>query len=303
MALLKTSRLPPLKLLSSIYAPHLLLRSITPGPLLRTGLNQSTYHRPGQPKEKKFPWENIEFNLSKGVKRLKRQFRLLFKLLSDPWIGPEGKPLVDHMLEQNRVLWEFRGPESLQEWIFSSDEVIGGQSRVYLKLGKNNTCFLYGTLCSVPPNDGETDYSGYCTLRSRQRLGWLDRKKHFDLSSFNTLHLRIRGDGHQWMIIINSETYFSHHKDDLYVYFLYTRGGPYWQDVKIPFSKFFLTHKGRIQDRQHPLALDKINTIGFTLADKADGPFQLEIDFIGVSKDYAHTEDFAYETYQRNPEV
>lgn len=47
----------------------------------------------------------------------------------------------------------------------------------------------------------------------------------------------------------------------------------------------------------------QINTIGFTLGDKADGPFQLEIDFIGVSKDYAHTEEFAYEQFKRNPEV
>lgn len=47
----------------------------------------------------------------------------------------------------------------------------------------------------------------------------------------------------------------------------------------------------------------QVNTIGFTLGDKAEGPFQLEIDFIGVCKDYAHTEEFAYEVYKRNPEV
>lgn len=170
MALLKTSRLPPLKLLSSIYDPHLLLRCIAPGPLLRTGLNQSTYRRPGQPKKQKFPWDNINFSFSKGVEGIKKHFGLLMKELYDPWVGPEGKPLIEHMLEQNRVVWEFRGPESLQEWIVSSDEVFGGQSRAYLKLGKNNTCFLYGTLCSTPPRDGETRYSGYCTMRSKQPL-------------------------------------------------------------------------------------------------------------------------------------
>lgn len=47
----------------------------------------------------------------------------------------------------------------------------------------------------------------------------------------------------------------------------------------------------------------QVNTIGLTLGDKADGQFQLEIDFIGVCKDNAHTEEFAYESYKRNPEV
>lgn len=47
----------------------------------------------------------------------------------------------------------------------------------------------------------------------------------------------------------------------------------------------------------------QVNTIGFTLGDKADGPFQLEIDFIAVCNDRAHIEEFAYELYKRNPEV
>lgn len=47
----------------------------------------------------------------------------------------------------------------------------------------------------------------------------------------------------------------------------------------------------------------QVNTIGFTLGDKADGPFQLEIDFIALCNDRAHTEEFAYELYKRNPEV
>lgn len=74
-----------------------------------------------------------------------------------------------------------------------------------------------------------------------------DRKKHFDWSSFNTLQLRVRGDGRPWMINIATETYFSHQKDDIYSYFLYTRGGPYWQDVKVwsqrlktCFAKYFV---------------------------------------------------------------
>uniref|UniRef100_A0A1A8LGX8 Complex I intermediate-associated protein 30, mitochondrial n=1 Tax=Nothobranchius pienaari TaxID=704102 RepID=A0A1A8LGX8_9TELE len=303
MSLPKVSHLPPLRLLSSIHNSHLLLCSIAPPSVPRRTLIQSEYRRPGKTRDDRLPWQKINFDFWKGLEGIKKHFKLLKQELTDPLIGPEGKPILEHMKEQNRVVWEFRGPESLAEWTVSSDKEIGGQSEVYLKLGRNDTCFLYGTLCSAPPRDGETRYSGYCTMRSKQPLASFDRKKHFDWSSFNTLHLRIRGDGRPWMIHIATENYFSHQKDDLYTYFLFTRGGPYWQDVKIPFSKFFITHRGRIHDHQYPLWLDKINTIGFTLGDKADGPFQLEIDFIGVCKDYAHTEDFAYEMYKRNPKV
>lgn len=304
MSLPKIMRLPSARLLSSICQQQLFLPSITPLTVPKRALNQGEYRRPGKPKEDKFPWEDINFEFSKGLEGIKKHSSLLTQEVSHRSVGPEGKEVLEHMLEQNRVIWEFRGPESLEQWVVTSDREIGGHSEVYLKLGKNNnTCFLYGTLNSTPPRDGETRYSGYCTMLSKQQLTLFDRKKHHDWSYFNTLHLRVRGDGRTWMIVIVPETYFSHQKDDLYCYFLYTRGGPFWQDVKIPFSKFFLTHRGRIHDVQHPILLDKVNTIGFTVGDKADGPFQLEIDFIGVCRDHAHTEEFAYEMYKRNPEA
>lgn len=43
--------------------------------------------------------------------------------------------------------------------------------------------------------------------------------------------------------------------------------------------------------------LDKITNLGFVAADKINGPFSLEIDYIGCEFDPAHTEEFAYEKY------
>lgn len=47
------------------------------------------------------------------------------------------------------------------------------------------------------------------------------------------------------------------------------------------------------------ISFNQISTLGFTIGDKVDGPFQLEIDFIGLLNDRAHTEEFAYETYEK----
>lgn len=243
------------------------------------------------------PEEKPEISFDKAIKdEIKQHFRLWKDEIVNHWIGPEGRPLQEVIMEQARVVWQFRGKEDLDKWIVTSDKTIGGRSEVFLKMGKNNqSALLYGTLSSAAPQDGESSQSGYCAMISRVPRGAFDRKKSYDWSQFNTLYLRVRGDGRPWMVNIREDTDFVQRSNQMYSYFMFTRGGPYWQEVKIPFSKFFFSNKGRIRDAQFQLLLDKISSIGFTMADKVDGPFFLEIDFIGVLVDPAHTEEFAYE--------
>uniref|UniRef100_A0A8C3BEC1 Complex I intermediate-associated protein 30, mitochondrial n=1 Tax=Cairina moschata TaxID=8855 RepID=A0A8C3BEC1_CAIMO len=280
---------------------HPLLGSILADP---TSKLYSSYRRPGSQPEKTPPWQKVDFNFKKGIDALKTQLSLLKKEAKDHLRGPEGRGFDQYLLQQTKVLWEFRSQEDINKWVVSSDVEIGGKSEVYLKLGRNNqAALLYGTLNTEVPRDGETKYSGYCSMRAKPPVGSFARKKYYDWSNFNSLHLRVRGDGRPWMVNIYTDPYFSHHKDDLYNYFMFTRGGPYWEEIRIPFSKFFLSSQGRVQDNQHPIWLDKVSTLGFTLGDKVNGPFQLEIDFIGLINDRAHKEEFAYEIYDRNPQI
>ncbi|XP_043775118.1 complex I intermediate-associated protein 30, mitochondrial [Cervus elaphus] len=243
------------------------------------------------------PEDKPEISFDKAIKEeMKGHFRHLKDDIVNYWIGPEGRPLHEVLMEQAKVVWQFRSKEDLDKWTVTSDKAIGGRSEVFLKMGRNNqSALLYGTLSSEAPQDGESGRSGYCAMVSKILRGPFEMKRSYDWSHFNTLYLRVRGDGRPWMVNIREDTDIIQRKDQMYSYFMFTRGGPYWQEVKIPFSKFFFSNQGRIRDAQYQLPLDKISSIGFTLADKVDGPFFLEIDFIGVFTDPAHTEEFAYE--------
>lgn len=148
------------------------------------------------------------------------------------------------------------------------------------------------------------------------------------------LVLKVRGDGRSYLLNISTRGYFDVMWNDMYHYVLFTRGGPYWQYTKvcshfrqyqrvwssilftinidylainlwfklnlllqIPFSKFFLASKGRVQDKQYPIPLNKITNFGISAGDKIPGSFSLEIDYVGVEFDPNHHEDFAYEMY------
>lgn len=115
------------------------------------------------------PEEKTEVSFDKAIKdEIKDHFRRLKDEIVNHWIGPEGRPLQEVLLEQAKVVWQFRGKEDLDKWIVTSDKTIGGRSEVFLKMGKNNqSALLYGTLSSAAPQDGESGRSGYCAMISK----------------------------------------------------------------------------------------------------------------------------------------
>ncbi|XP_072166653.1 complex I intermediate-associated protein 30, mitochondrial-like [Diadema setosum] len=228
---------------------------------------------------------------------LLKYFNRNVKMLGEEMMTKLRSPNLDTMFDQNRVLWHFRGPESVDDFTVQTDKDIGGKSTAALSISRNNKLLFHGNLCTEVPRDGETERSGYCAIRSKQVYGSFNRKLSFDLSPFNVLRMRVRGDGRAYMVNLIIKGYFTDTHDDVWSYFMFTRGGPYWQDVSIPFTKFFMSSKGRVQDKQTPPDLESVTAIGLTMADAVDGEFALEIDSISVSFDATHTEQYTYEMY------
>ncbi|XP_070613339.1 complex I intermediate-associated protein 30, mitochondrial [Erythrolamprus reginae] len=287
-----------MSLLNKHYCQSSLCRTLANGHHARW---YSSFSRPGTFIEKISPRNTIN-NFKKIVEELKTQCGLAKKEVVEFMQTLDQKPIQDFILNQTKVVWEFRSEEDINKWALGSDGAIGGKSEISLKLDKNKQyAIVSGNLNTSAPRDGVTKYSGYCALVSKPEMLTFNRTKLYDWSNFNCVCLRVRGDGRPWMLNLSPEEYNPNVVKDAYNYFIFPRGGPYWEEIKVPFSKFFFTSHGRIQDGQYELWPDRISTLGLTLADKVDGPFQLDIDFIGLMSDKSVTEKFAYELYDKNP--
>ncbi|KAK0182239.1 hypothetical protein PV327_000398 [Microctonus hyperodae] len=197
------------------------------------------------------------------------------------------------------VKWKFDGnPDVLDDWIISTDKDIhDGKSYATLELTPSGKALFSGVLDTVPLRDGKKRQTGYCNIRSVEPLKSFYRSTVHDWDPYTHLILRIRGDGRNYMLNLHLKAHFDVMWTDLHHFVLYTRGGPYWQYVKIPFSKFYFSNRGRIQDAQTAPRRNSVVAISISAADGIAGPFSLEIDFIGVECDETFHEESAYELY------
>lgn len=229
--------------------------------------------------------KELRHELSKWQEEVNEKFEM------DPvWVRPGDMDKV----------WVFDSQEVLDKWVVTSDSDHGeGRSTGSLTLSPTGHGLFSGEICTEPPKDGRVKRAGYCNMTSMRPRKSFKREEYHNWEDYNTLELRVRGDGRSYMLNINCAGYFDIMWNDIYTYPLYTRGGPHWQLTRIPFSKFFLTSKGRVQDNQVSLPLAKVVSLGISSGDRSNAPFRLEIDYIGVFKDPDHTETFAYEMYRQ----
>lgn len=72
---------------------------------------------------------------------------------------------------------------------------------------------------------------------------------------------------------------------------------------QIPFSYFYFTVKGRIEENQEPMCRTQCSRVGILLADNIEGPFKFEIEYVGLEYQVFHSEASPYENYLLEPDV
>lgn len=143
-------------------------------------------------------------------------------------------PILVHRPGEVDVVWTFKQEQDFNKWILTTDrDHLEGESRGTFELSKGGHGIFHGTLSDKVPQDGRIKRAGYCNIKSMRVRKSFKRETYFEWAQYNMLRMRVRGDGRSYLINIASEGEYDVLWNDVYHYVLYTRGGPYWQDVKV----------------------------------------------------------------------
>ncbi len=88
----------------------------------------------------------------------------------------------------------------------------------------------------------------------------------------------MRGDGQRYKLNLKTDTYFD---GLLYRVAFATRAGE-WQTVRLPFSEFQPSFRGRVVSDAPPLDSSRIASVGLMISDRQAGPFRLEVASISA---------------------
>jgi monofunctional biosynthetic peptidoglycan transglycosylase len=164
---------------------------------------------------------------------------------------------------EQHVVVDFDTRDSSGEWTAVSDDVMGGVSKGGFRI--NDAGILEFTGAVSLENNG-----GFASIRSRPG-------RH-DLSEYEGLLVRVRGDGKRYAC--NIRTDFEIMAGSYQQRFETTKDE--WQEIALPFRDFVATSFGQVMRDAPKLDTARIRSFGFTISDKQAGPFKLEVDWIST---------------------
>lgn len=170
--------------------------------------------------------------------------------------------MLNFFSKEKSLVFDFGEGKDFGRWTIINDGVMGGLSESKAKLTAEAVLFS-GTVSLK--NNG-----GFVSLRSALGV--------YDLSEFNFFEIRFKSDtDRKFELLIEKETPFYLPK------YRKKFGGKSqdWQILKVSLSELEISRMGDVIKKGiDPKELKGIQRIGFILADKQEGSFQLEIDYL-----------------------
>ena len=166
------------------------------------------------------------------------------------------------------TLFDFDKHKDEETWRSIDDVVMGGVSASKFHVAPEGLGVFEGTLSLERGG-------GFASVRSRPA--------QMDLSAYDGLAIRVRGDGKRYRLRLRADPEFD---GVAYQVGFETQAGV-WETMRFSFDRFRPTYRGRDVPDAPPLSLDTIMSFGWMIADKQAGPFRLEIDWVRAYADRA----------------
>ena len=164
-------------------------------------------------------------------------------------------------MPEDQHIIDFSRGRSVEDWRVVNDGVMGGLSMSRIQATSSGTAVFEGQLSLE--NNG-----GFASVRTFM--------EDLDLSNFDGVTLRVRGDGRTYQIRFRTDQRFD---GVTYRATFVTKPGE-WTIVRVPFTRFEPTFRGRVLRGVEPLDTSRLRQIAFMVADKKEGPFRLEIEWV-----------------------
>lgn len=182
-------------------------------------------------------------------------------LLAIPLPAASGQPAV---LPDN-IIVSFLDDREPERWITVNDNVMGGRS-------SGGPAFADGLLTFSGRTN--TNGGGFSSIRTREQA--------WDLGESDGLLLRVRGDGRSYIAALTTDTRIAGSSVSYWQTFDTTTDGA-WTNIRLPFDAFVPTMRGvDLTGRVAPLDPARASTIGLYIYDKKDGPFRIDVAWIGT---------------------
>jgi hypothetical protein len=198
-----------------------------------------------------FP-SSLPFCLSKGVRRMTRVIALMAAVILSGGVAM--------IRDKERTIFDFDRRSDAEQWQPINDTVMGGVSDSRMQVTDKGTAVFAGKVSLE--NNG-----GFASVRSRPA--------DFDLSGFDGITLRVKGDGKRYKLCIKTDARF----DGVLYQANFTTQQDAWIAVRIPFSEFVPTYHGMILRNVPAIDRRSVKSFSLMISDKQAGAFNLEIDW------------------------
>jgi NADH dehydrogenase [ubiquinone] 1 alpha subcomplex assembly factor 1 len=177
------------------------------------------------------------------------------------WNGARGDTWYGTTIGDELALYDFDAGAANANWPAVNDGVMGGRSLGASRVLDSGVLEFYGSLSLA--NNG-----GFASIRSRGAV--------MDLQAYDGVLLRVRGDGRTYSLSVRTDLVVP---AGAYYADLDTEPGV-WRTFFVPFDAFVARSFGQELSSAPPLNRAVVRSVGFILADKQEGLFSLEVDWL-----------------------